>query len=252
SLKHYIFGNILYLRREDLILLLIISAITFVFVMIFWKHMKTILFDFDYAKSIGLPIKYIELIFLFLLATITIVSVEMIGVIMYAGLLIGPGIAARQISNSYNRVIILSSMIGAISGIIGSTLSASPLSPPAGPTIITVLGIIVIISIVLSRNGEFISLIKSILIARNHNIKNTLSHLTTHMIMNPRDCDIREFSIKENQDAPICCNHLSENLHLLTKLNYVKPLEQNNWVLTFKGMLMVDELKISNQIEEIL
>ena len=249
SLKHYIFGNILYLRREDLILLFIISAVTFIFVSIFWKQMKTILFDYDYAKSIGLPIRNIELIFLFLLATITIISVEMIGVIMYAGLLIGPGIAARQISSSYNQVIIISSMIGAVSGIIGSTLSASPLSPPAGPSIIAVLGIIVIISIILSRNGEITSLIKSLLIARNHNIEKTLSHLTTHMIMNPRDCDIREFSIKENQDAPNCCNHLSENLHLLTKLNYVKPLEHNNWVLTYKGMLMVDELKTSSQSE---
>ena len=59
SLKHYIFGNILYLRREDLVLLLIISTITFTFVIIFWKQMKTILFDFDYAKSIGLPIRSI-------------------------------------------------------------------------------------------------------------------------------------------------------------------------------------------------
>ena len=244
SLKHYIFGNILYLRREDLFLLLFISAIIFIFVTIFWKQMKTILFDFNYAKSIGLPIRYIELIFLFLLATITIVSVEMIGVIMYAGLLIGPGIAARQISSSYNQVIILSSMIGVFSGIIGSILSASPLSPPAGPSIIAVLGTIVIISIVLARKGGIISLIKFSYIERNHDIKKSFSLLTKNMIMNPRDCDIREFSIKENQKID-----LSHHLNLLIKLGYVRPSEKNHWFLTYNGMLLVDQLKTSNQSE---
>ena len=63
------------------------------------------------------------------------------------GLLIAPGIAARQWTNRLEQMVILAAVIGAASGGLGAVLSALDTDLPTGPMIIIVASAFVAISL---------------------------------------------------------------------------------------------------------
>ena len=67
-----------------------------------------------------------------------------------SAMLIAPGVAARQWTNKLSVMVILASIFGAISGIIGTFISSSMGRMPTGPSIIIVISAVVLISITLA------------------------------------------------------------------------------------------------------
>ena len=86
-----------------------------------------------------------------LLSTLIVIAIvlglQLAGVILMVGLLIAPGIAARQWTQKLDQMVILSAMFGAFAGGIGAALSAIDADVPTGPMIIVVAFLIVTISI---------------------------------------------------------------------------------------------------------
>jgi manganese/zinc/iron transport system permease protein len=89
-----------------------------------------------------------------LLSTLIVVAIvlglQLAGVILMVGMLIAPGIAARQWTDRLDRMVVLAGLFGALSGAVGAVLSAVRADLPTGPMIIVVAFSIVMISLALS------------------------------------------------------------------------------------------------------
>ena len=118
-----LFGNILGVTTQDLwvvagVALLIIVAIFFVY-----KQLLFVTFDSEVARVYGVKTEWIDTLFALILASALIASMQILGVTLIAAALVIPAISARLLTDSFNRMIILSTLIGAVTGFIGMYLS---------------------------------------------------------------------------------------------------------------------------------
>lgn len=147
GLDSFIFGQAAAIVRRDVGLLAIVgSAITLVLVLT-WKEFKLVAFDPDFAKANGFRVGLITGVLLFLIVVAVVMGLQLAGVVLMVGLLIAPGIAARQWVNRLEQMVVLAAILGAMSGGIGAILSALDADIPTGPMIIVVASILVAISL---------------------------------------------------------------------------------------------------------
>jgi manganese/zinc/iron transport system permease protein len=147
GLDTFIFGQAAAMVASDLILITVVGAAAFVVLVLMWKEFKLVTFDPDFAGSNGFPIKFINALLSTLIVVAIVLGLQLAGVILMVGMLIAPGIAARQWTQKLNQMVVLSGVFGAFAGGVGAVLSAVDADVPTGPMIIVAAFAIVMISI---------------------------------------------------------------------------------------------------------
>ena len=150
GLDHFLFGKAALLIGKDLWTFGILAAVLIVVTMIFYKEFLLVAFDEAFAKTIGLPVKFIR----FLLTTLTVLAVvigiQAVGVILMSAMLITPAVAARFWTDRLRTMIVLALIFGAVSGVIGSYISYVGKGMPTGPWIVLAISFIALMSIFFS------------------------------------------------------------------------------------------------------
>lgn len=126
------------------------------------KEFELLVFDPDFAKTQGLPIAFLQSVLLFLLSVSIVVGVRSVGVILMSAMLIAPAASARQFSNKFSTICLLSILFGVISAGLGTILSNesslylkkhfadSRLTLPTGPLIVLIASFICLLSLLFS------------------------------------------------------------------------------------------------------
>src|SRR5690606_8379343 len=130
-----LFGNILGITDQDLLMIFAASAITALFVVFFHKRLIFTLFDKEAAKVYGVKTEQVEMIFSLVLATVVIASMSAIGVTLLAAAIVAPAISARMLTNNFQKMIMISTVIGAITSFAGMYASFY-LDSASGATIV--------------------------------------------------------------------------------------------------------------------
>jgi len=128
----------------------IIAFILFFILKKRYSEMVLINISEDLAKSEGLHVKKLNLIYLLLIAIIVALGVKMVGGLLTAALVAIPASAARNISNKLAQYAFGAMIIGAISSSLG-ILFAEVSDIPAGPLIILVNMFIFLITVFFKR-----------------------------------------------------------------------------------------------------
>ena len=149
-LDRYLFGQAAVMQERDVAVIGWLGAGALLVLAVFWKELKLFSFDPDYAASIGLPVRRLELLLTTLTVTAVVIGLKAVGVVLMTALLIAPAVAARQWTNRFGRVVLLAGLFGALAGAGGtaaSILSESKKGLPTGPTIILTATALVILSL---------------------------------------------------------------------------------------------------------
>ena len=156
DLFSYLFGSILTVNEEDLIMILGLSILTLGAVALFYKELFYITFDEVSARASGIPVESLNNLLVVLIAITVVVSLKIVGILLVASLLVIPVAAGLQISRNF-RETILSSMVFAIFAVvIGLFISfyASiyfDINLPAGGAIVST-SIIVFLIVMIYKN----------------------------------------------------------------------------------------------------
>lgn len=146
GLSRFIFGQAAAMVRADVALIAAVGAVVLAIIALMWKEFKLIAFDAPFAGALGVRVNVVGAV----LATITVVTIvlglQLAGVVLMVGLLVAPGIAARQWTHKLNQMVILAAVFGAFGGGVGAVLSAVQARLPTGPMIIVVLSLLVFVS----------------------------------------------------------------------------------------------------------
>lgn len=122
-----------------------LASIIIIFTML--SRIKAVLFSPELASTSRIYTKFYELLIFILTVAITVVGVQIMGIILIPILFLVPAIISRLWVKSFISIIFLSGLIGAFSVGIGSYVSGISRSLSTGPTSILVIGIIFTISI---------------------------------------------------------------------------------------------------------
>jgi len=114
-----LFGNLLGIARSDLYLIGATAAIMAVAIFFLYKQLLFLTFDPEVAPAYGVPSQWIDTAFALILAATIIVSIKIMGVTLIAASLVIPPVIARLLTNSFAKILVFSTIIGALTGFAG-------------------------------------------------------------------------------------------------------------------------------------
>lgn len=123
SFEAALFGNILGVTNEDLIIIAAVTLLALVTMFVMYKPLLFTTFDFDAARVFGIRTGRVQLVFALILTLAIIASMNIVGVTMIAAALVIPAVTARLLTDSFSRMMIISTVTGAIMGVTGMYLS---------------------------------------------------------------------------------------------------------------------------------
>lgn len=150
GLDKYLFGQAATLVEKDVILMIIITGVCLLVLLLFWKEFKILLFDADYTKTLGFNTRFLDILITFFIVLSIIIGLQTVGVVLMSALLLAPAAAARQWTNKLSTMMIIAAIFGAISGVLGTAISASQNNLSTGPVIVLVASVFVVFSFIFS------------------------------------------------------------------------------------------------------
>ncbi len=150
GLDHFIFGQAAAIIERDVTLVSGVGLAVLLVIALFWKEFKLVTFDAEFAGANGFRVGLINTVLSTLIVITIVLGLQLAGVILMVGMLIAPGIAARQWTRKLDQMVILAAVFGAFSGGVGAVISALDSDIPTGPMIIVVAFGLVLLSITLA------------------------------------------------------------------------------------------------------
>jgi manganese/zinc/iron transport system permease protein len=198
GLDHFLFGKAAALVGSDLYAFLIVATILLVVVYIMFKEFALMAFDKAYAKSIGYPVRTLELILTSLIVLAVVIGIQAVGVVLMAAILITPAAAARFWTDKITVMVLLASAFGAFSGLSGAYISFVAPAMPTGPWIVIVISTIAFISFFLApKRGVVYRWI------RQRNIHQTINNENVLKVMYQLGEENKNFFIPRHLDEII-------------------------------------------------
>lgn len=152
GLSKFIFGQAATILARDVYITSAAALIIIVLTALFWKELKLISFDVEYAKTLQIPVTFTLILYRSLLIMTIIIGIQSVGAILISSLLIAPAVGARQWTNKLGTMCILAGLFGMVSAIGGTIWSTTVQKLPTGPAIIVILSVIVLLSLIFAPN----------------------------------------------------------------------------------------------------
>lgn len=152
GLSKFIFGQAATILARDVYITSAAALIIIVLTSLFWKELKLISFDVEYAKTLQIPVTFTLILYRALLIMTIIIGIQSVGAILISSLLIAPAVGARQWTNKLGTMCILAGFFGMVSAIGGTIWSTTVQKLPTGPAIIVILSVIVLLSLIFAPN----------------------------------------------------------------------------------------------------
>ncbi|MBN9348312.1 MAG: metal ABC transporter permease [Devosia sp.] len=156
DLMHVLFGTVLALNNDALLLIGAVSSISLVGLALIWRPLFAECLDPTFLRSVSKAGQPVHLIFLALVVLNLVGGFQALGTLMSVGLMMLPAAAARFWVRSIEAVAGLAVLIGVASSYLGLLLSYH-LEVASGPSIILVAGAAYIASLILGRRGVLFS-----------------------------------------------------------------------------------------------
>ena len=144
-----LWGSILSIGINDILLLGFLSFIIIVFVVLFYKELVSIMFHRKLAESSGINTKIFYFAVLFFTGVAVSFSLRIVGGLLVFALIINPTSTAYQFFYDFKKILIFSPLIGVISCFAGYYLSLVS-DFPIGASIVIVSAIFFAIAIAVS------------------------------------------------------------------------------------------------------
>ncbi len=152
DLMHVLFGTVLALNNEALMLIGAIATLTLAGLAILWRALYAECLDPLFLRSVSSAGSTAHFIFLMLVVLNLVGGFQALGTLLAVGLMMLPAAAARFWVRALEPMILLSVAIGIMSSLAG-LLASYHLSIASGPAIILAAGLIYFVSLAIGPHG---------------------------------------------------------------------------------------------------
>jgi ABC-type Mn2+/Zn2+ transport system permease subunit len=118
-----LFGNVLGVAPEDVYVVIGVTILVAIVIFFAYRQLLFMTFDRDVAPLYGVPDRWMDTLLSLILAAAVIASIQILGVTMIAAMIVVPAVSARLLTDSFARMIWLSTLIGTVCGLVGMLLS---------------------------------------------------------------------------------------------------------------------------------
>lgn len=146
GLDKFLFGQAATLLERDVVVIVALSAVAFSVMMMFWKQFKIISFDPEYAASLGIGVRRMDVLLTSVIVLAIVTGLQTVGVVLMSAMIVAPASAARQWTDRLGLMVALAALFGALAGVSGAVVSSTAARLPTGPMIVVCLSLIVMVS----------------------------------------------------------------------------------------------------------
>jgi len=114
-----LFGEILGISLNDVLLTLVVSLVIFVAIAVVYRPLLFASLDEDVAEAKGMPILFIGIIFMILVAVATSIAVQVVGVLLIFSLMVTPAAIAQRLTKKPRRAIAISVIVALLATWLG-------------------------------------------------------------------------------------------------------------------------------------
>jgi ABC-type Mn2+/Zn2+ transport systems, permease components len=143
----YLFGSILTVTRSDLWMVTAIGAVIIVSVALAHRAWFTIGLDEESARVMGLPVTALNSLLAVLTAVTIVAATRIVGVLLVAALMVLPVASARLVARSQRQTLVISSVIGVVTVILGLAAARVWGLAPGGTIVLVCAVIFAVVSI---------------------------------------------------------------------------------------------------------
>ena len=137
DLSGYMFGSILAIKSEDMILSIILSVVVVLSFIIFYNRIFAVIFDEGFAASAGIKVGLYNMLIAVFTAATVVLGMRLTGALLISALIIFPPMSAMRVCRSFRSVVIVSAIISVICFNVG-LIASYFLATPAGASVVLV------------------------------------------------------------------------------------------------------------------
>ena len=158
ELFSFLFGSILTISRQDMLMVSILGVTSLVMVSLFYKELLSITFDAQASRLMGIPVGLLNNVFNILVAVTVVLSIKVVGMILVTALLVLPGLTALQLDTGFRTTAIMSIIFGVFSVVFGIFASAILDVATSGVIVFTLVSVFITVSLAtrLIKHNEII------------------------------------------------------------------------------------------------
>lgn len=123
DLQSFLFGDILSVGTQDVVGIVVLGTLVALTIFVLYRALLYTSFDPVVAQASGMNAGAIEYVLLVMLALTIIISLQAVGIVLVAALLVTPAAAAYQLTTRFSRMMALSALFGALCAVGGLYLS---------------------------------------------------------------------------------------------------------------------------------
>ena len=233
GLQGFIFGKAASMVASDAVTMLIVAVGVVLIIALLRKELTLLCFDETFSTSQGWPVITLDIVLMAMVAIVTVIALQSVGLVLAVAMLIIPAASARYWAKNILSMLVLSAVIGCLSGWLGATVSALVPRMPTGPVIVLLCGFWFVVSFVFGvNNGVVVGYLRK----TNLNKRIGMQHILRAMWEVSETKDTTSFLVEE------LVSLRSWNTRAVVKLlskaqkqQYVVSLPNGEWVLTASG-----------------
>jgi zinc transport system permease protein len=146
DLMSYLFGSILAVPNQDLIIMAVLNAVILILVLIFYHELQAISFDETYAEVENIPVNFLYMLLLTMIGFTVVMLMRVVGLIMVIALLTIPAAISGLFVRNLKSMMLMSVGLGMLFTTVGLFLSYF-FNLTSGATIILVAGCAYLLSL---------------------------------------------------------------------------------------------------------
>lgn len=148
GLQGFLLGSTAGMLQRDAMLIAAGAVLALALCWLMRRPFTLLGFDPEFAVATGLATRRYDLALLALAGGVTLLGLQLVGLVLIVALLIIPPVAARFWTNRLGMMIGLAGLFGGLSAYIGAALSAAFAKVPTGPAIVLVAFAIFLVSFI--------------------------------------------------------------------------------------------------------
>lgn len=147
SIQSYLFGSIVTITWNQVIILAILLVVIVVLFSLFKRPMYVLTFDEDTAHVDGLPTNVMSMIFNVITGVAIAVMIPIAGALLISAIMVLPAAIGMRIGKRFNTVVLVSMLMGLIGMLTGLTSSYYLETPPSASITLIFIALFILVSI---------------------------------------------------------------------------------------------------------
>jgi zinc transport system permease protein len=135
DLLGYLFGDILSVTSQDLVVIYGGGALALVVLTLIWRDLLAVTVHEELARAEGVAVFRARLVFTLLLAVVVAISMKVMGILLITSMLIIPAAAARRFARTPEIMALLAAATGVLAVVLGLGASLR-WDTPSGPSVV--------------------------------------------------------------------------------------------------------------------